>query len=344
MTSDITTFDSQTTGRVIESLVARGDISDLSPCDRAKYYLQMCEMLGLTAATQPFAILRLNGKEILYPTRGATDQLAAIHRLNREIIDGPKVIDVAGTKMIYAVCRVTHPNGRIETACATVALSDPLTAMMKAETKAKRRATLSILGLGMLDETEVNDIPAMYKQPAAQANAYHDDPPYGGAHESQPEAPPIVTREEWVERISSATTADELRAVCKSIPRGVRVRQAIMLRRIALASNAGQLDELRDLVSKTGDDDDRAALADCVAMRHAELAPDSEALKAAVAAMHACNGPVHAIRYYRKHRRDLAASEQVRFCEAVLNHLPTRYPEHVGTRERAEAMLAEAEQ
>jgi hypothetical protein len=32
-------------------------------------------------------------------------------------------------------------------------------AMMKAETKAKRRVTLSICGLGMLDETEVESIP-----------------------------------------------------------------------------------------------------------------------------------------------------------------------------------------
>ncbi|MCX7619138.1 MAG: hypothetical protein N2041_14570, partial [Tepidiforma sp.] len=137
----------------------RGDISALSPAERAKYYVQMCESLGLTAATQPFAILRLNGKEILYPTRGATDQLAAIHKLNREIIDGPKVIDVAGTKMIYAMCRATHPNGRSETAVATVPVSDPLNALMKAETKAKRRATLSILGLGMLDESELDTIP-----------------------------------------------------------------------------------------------------------------------------------------------------------------------------------------
>jgi hypothetical protein len=33
-------------------------------------------------------------------------------------------------------------------------------ALMKAETKAKRRATLSICGLGFLDETEIEDIPA----------------------------------------------------------------------------------------------------------------------------------------------------------------------------------------
>jgi hypothetical protein len=159
-TKDIGEFDSKTTARVVESMVLRGDISALSPEERAQFYLQMCETLGLTAATQPFAILRLNGKEILYPTRGATDQLAAIHRLNREIVDGPRVIDVAGTKMIYAVCRATHPNGRVETAVATVPVTDPLNGLMKAETKAKRRATLSILGLGMLDETEIETIPA----------------------------------------------------------------------------------------------------------------------------------------------------------------------------------------
>jgi hypothetical protein len=171
---DIGEFDQKTTARVVESMVLRGDISALSPEERARFYTQMCEALGLTAATQPFAILRLNGKEILYPTRGATDQLAAIHRLNREIIDGPRVIDVAGTKMIYAVCRATHPNGRVETAVATVPVSDPLNGLMKAETKAKRRATLSILGLGMLDETEIETIPAHVSR------AHVDVPQLGG--------------------------------------------------------------------------------------------------------------------------------------------------------------------
>ena len=141
----------------------RGDISALSVEERSKFYVQMCEQLGLNPASQPFAALKLNGKEILYPTRGATDQLAAIHRLNREIVDGPKVIDLAGTKLVYAVCRATHPNGRIETAVATVPLTDPVNVLMKCETKAKRRATLSILGLGMLDETELETITANVK-------------------------------------------------------------------------------------------------------------------------------------------------------------------------------------
>ena len=153
--------------RVAESLVTKGDISGLTASECARYYVQACDSLGLNPASQPFAFLRLNGKEVMYATRGATDQLAATHRLNREIIDGPKVVDIAGTKLVYAVCRATHPNGRTETAIATVPLSDPVNVLMKCETKAKRRATLSILGLGLLDECEMDTIPAASQAPSA---------------------------------------------------------------------------------------------------------------------------------------------------------------------------------
>jgi hypothetical protein len=152
--------------RVVESLVLKGDISMLGPQDRAQYYVDSCRQLGLNPATQPLAILKLNGREILYPTRGATDQLAAIHKLTREIIDGPRVIDLGGIKLVYCVCRATHPNGRTETAVATVPLTDPVNVLMKCETKGKRRATLSILGLGMLDESELETIPERLKEQA----------------------------------------------------------------------------------------------------------------------------------------------------------------------------------
>ncbi len=178
---DLMRVDDRTQERVIESLVLRGDLSGLAPKDRARFYVQVCEGLGLNPASNPLAFLRLNGKEILYPTRGATDQLAAIHRVNREIIDGPKVIDLAGTKLVYAVCRASLPNGRVETATATVPLVDPMNVLMKAETKAKRRATLSILGLGLLDEMELETIPANVQEPGggvdfSQLSAQPADP------------------------------------------------------------------------------------------------------------------------------------------------------------------------
>ena len=178
------TTDATTGTRVIESIVLRGDLSGLGPTERARFYTQMCEGLGLNPHAQPFAFLRLNGKEVLYATRGATDQLAAIHKLNREIVDGPKVIDLAGTKLVYAVCRATHPNGRVETATATVPLVDPVNVLMKCETKAKRRATLSILGLGVLDEMELETIPSNIQEPGGGVDLSR-------AHDRDEPAPPV---------------------------------------------------------------------------------------------------------------------------------------------------------
>lgn len=176
--------DERTGAKVIDSIVLRGDLSGLGPSERARFYVQMCEGLGLNPHAQPFAFLRLNGKEILYATRGATDQLAAMHRVTREIIDGPKVIDLAGTKLVYAVCKASMPNGRFETATATVPLTDPVNVLMKAETKAKRRATLSILGLGVLDELEIETIPANAQEPGGGIDLNQVNPMAEAAEES----------------------------------------------------------------------------------------------------------------------------------------------------------------
>ena len=162
---DLMRVDDRTQERVIESLVLRGDLSGLAPKDRARFYVQVCEGLGLNPASNPLAFLRLNGKEVLYATRTATDQLARIHRVTREVTDGPKVIDLAGTKVVYCAAKATHPSGRWETAIATLPFVDPVNVLMKAETKAKRRATISLLGLGMLDEMELETIPASVQEP-----------------------------------------------------------------------------------------------------------------------------------------------------------------------------------
>jgi hypothetical protein len=65
-------------------------------------------------------------------------------------------------------------------------------ALMKAETKAKRRATLSLCGLGMLDETEVSDIPADQKAPASVAAAKVLEKAVPKGEAPKPEAPKAV--------------------------------------------------------------------------------------------------------------------------------------------------------
>lgn len=181
--------------KAIESFVARGDWSGLDPHQRALAYTKVCEQHGLNPLSQPFAFLRLNGKEVLYATRGATDQLAAMHKLTRKIVDGPKVVDIAGTKVALCVAEATHPNGRSETATATLPLVDPVNLFMKLETKAKRRVTLSILGLGVLDEQELDTIPE-----AAKGDAPQVDPAQlaavATAREPGVDAPPATAAED----------------------------------------------------------------------------------------------------------------------------------------------------
>jgi hypothetical protein len=151
-------------GAVVESLVAKGDLSGLPAAAKAQYYIEFCRSLGLDPKTQPFQLLKLNGREILYAGRGATDQLARNHSVTRELISGPEIIDLAGTQIIRAVCRASLPDGRADTSAGLVpALArtpeELCNAFMKAETKAKRRATLSLLGLGLMDESETDTLP-----------------------------------------------------------------------------------------------------------------------------------------------------------------------------------------
>ena len=62
--------------------------------------------------------------------------------------------------------------------------------MMKAETKAKRRVTLAIVGLGMLDESEVAALPVEAASPASPATVVDTETGEDVALEEAPMPPP----------------------------------------------------------------------------------------------------------------------------------------------------------
>jgi len=169
-------IDAATVSRVL----LHGDLSKLSEDQKIKYYMRVCDSLGLNPYTQPFAYITLNGKEILYAKREATEQLRRLHNVSIEIRTRE------ATEGVYiVVARATLPSGRHDENLGAVPLGTVggearANLMMKAETKAKRRVTLSICGLGMLDETEVESLP-----PAATAAPLEDTKPT--------EAPPLST-------------------------------------------------------------------------------------------------------------------------------------------------------
>lgn len=152
----------QTGAEIIERVMLEGDLSQLSPNERIVYYKATCESLGLNPLTKPFDYIKLNNKLTLYAKRDATDQLRKIHNVSVAFVARERLEDV-----YMVTARATLPNGRTDESAGVVSIGglkgDALAnALMKAETKAKRRVTLSIVGLGLLDETELETIPNSY--------------------------------------------------------------------------------------------------------------------------------------------------------------------------------------
>ena len=215
-----------TEARAIDSFVTRGDWSQLQPQDRARAYVQVCAQHGLNALSQPFAFLRLNGKEVLYATRGATDQLAAKHSITREIIDGPKIVDIAGTKVALCTARATLPTGRSETGTATLPVADPVNLYMKLETKAKRRATIALLGLAMLDETELATIPDRSQADAPQPS--REDLERAVVEVQQPRAlPPLASLGVEVQAPATTPAPVEARDLVAEVRDSAAVRHTV---------------------------------------------------------------------------------------------------------------------
>lgn len=145
---------------IIENIVLKNDISLMTSQQRVEYYIKFCQMLGINPLAKPFDVITFTGgKTVLYANKVCAEQLrerdkVSIVDLKQSIIDG----------VCITTAIATNANGRTDSEIGVVpivglkgeALSN---AMMKSATKAKRRVTLSICGLGILDETEVDSIP-----------------------------------------------------------------------------------------------------------------------------------------------------------------------------------------
>lgn len=143
-----------------EQVIIGGDLGALTPQQRISYYHAVCESVGLNPYTKPFEYIKLNGKLTLYAKRDATDQLRSIHGIS---LSRPQIEYVDDMVMVTVEARDRH--NRSDTDLGAVALKglqgeSRANAIMKAITKAKRRVTLSLAGLGWLDENEVDSIPS----------------------------------------------------------------------------------------------------------------------------------------------------------------------------------------
>jgi hypothetical protein len=146
----------------VEQALVLGDLSGLDPEQRVNYYLKVCSSLNLNPYTKPFDYIMLNSKLVLYARKDATDQLRSLHKVS---ITGLEQKQIGDLFVVTAQARAA--DGRTDSAIGAVPVKNIFgeqlaNAMMKAETKAKRRVTLSLCGLGMTDESEVDSIPGAY--------------------------------------------------------------------------------------------------------------------------------------------------------------------------------------
>jgi hypothetical protein len=214
---------------VMEQVIIKGNLAELEPRERVQFYLETCRSIGLNPWTKPFEYIDLDGVLTLYAKRDATDQLRRLQGVttkivSRELVDGIYIVTAQATtkdgradESIGAVALVkedgdwvdvldkngkkiedgTWQDGRVKYKRKFQAngKQTPLTAdqranaMMKAETKAKRRVTLSICGLGWLDESEVGSI--------AQARVVQVDAETGEILDVPAPAVNVVDDERW---------------------------------------------------------------------------------------------------------------------------------------------------
>lgn len=214
-----------------EKALIENDLAKLTSAERLSFYKAVCESLKLNWLTMPFAYIFLNGKLTLYALKACAEQLRQIHGVSLSIVSRELIGDV------YVVtARAKDKHGREDESTGAVFVGglrgDALAnAYMKTETKGKRRVTLSICGLGLLDESEVDSIKGArvispdkvdeelekMKREEAEQKA-NPPPPKPGPKANNPFEPSNVSPEEYVVRFGALNTkklsevnADQLR-------------------------------------------------------------------------------------------------------------------------------------
>jgi len=147
-----------TRAAAVETVVIKGDLKPLSEDERLSYYRRTCESLGLNPYTGPFGYIEFQGRLRLYALRNCTDQLRKIHHVSVVSVHEDEREGILSVRV-----QVRDREGREDQDIGCVVVSGLkgealCNARMKAMTKAKRRATLSLCGLGWLDESELDTL------------------------------------------------------------------------------------------------------------------------------------------------------------------------------------------
>lgn len=164
----------------LRDILIKGDTSRLSAAEEVDFCVGLCRTLGMNPLTRPFMFIDLPArggpaKRICYAGRNAAEQLRKIYGVSIAIVGQQ---ELNGKLHIHA--KATLPDGRFDEDFGVVPYPKDgnqeylANRYMTAVTKAKRRVTLSICGLGFLDETEIESIYAEAGRKMPEPNGMED--------------------------------------------------------------------------------------------------------------------------------------------------------------------------
>ena len=151
----------------IERVILNRDLRSLTEIERVQYNFALCRSLGLNPLTNPIDYLTNDGKMTPYVNAVGVAQIRSIHGISTKIT--ARQMD---KEFYFVTAEAVDSKGRKEESTAIVAMCDrygkallgqrKADRMMATETKAKRRATLALVGIpwddgGNIKSSRVHD-------------------------------------------------------------------------------------------------------------------------------------------------------------------------------------------
>jgi len=139
---------------LVAQVMLQGDLNDLDDGQRLDYIAGLCNHLGVSAAGKPFDLLKFQGKMVAYPSKRLAEQLR-----NRWCIT-VGVPEVTWDQDMVYVTVTAKMGDRSDTDVGAVPCNGQNAeaksiALRKAVTQAKRRVTLSLVGLSEFNEHDM---------------------------------------------------------------------------------------------------------------------------------------------------------------------------------------------
>ena len=147
----------------IEQVLIQGNLNPLTVPQRIEYYNKVCQSIKLNPLTRPFEYLAFQGRLILYATKNCAEQLRMNFKIGITKIERCPLAEAMKTGVYWAIAYGVDPSGRTDEAMGVLSILglkgvDLSNAIMKCETKAKRRLSLSMAGLSVIDESEIDHL------------------------------------------------------------------------------------------------------------------------------------------------------------------------------------------